>query len=73
MTAARNLEPSAFPETDPLLAAFLNAPVSDEPETEEARAAFEVGMADLREGRVRTVSHQEIQATIERLRHDQGE
>jgi hypothetical protein len=73
MTAARKLEPLAFLENDPVLAAFLNAPVSDEPETDEERAAFELGMADIRAGRVRTVGREEIQATIERMRRDQGE
>lgn len=70
MTAALKLDPA---HGDPVLAAFLSAPLSDEPETEAERAAFEVGMADIRAGRVRTMGHDEIRATVDRMRLDQGE
>lgn len=73
MVAGTKLDPTAAREDDPVLAAFLRAPVSDEPETEEDRAAFEVGMADIRAGRARTLGQQEISATIDRMRRDQGE
>ena len=63
MTAARKI--------DPVLAAFLNAPLSTEPETDEERAAFDVGMADIRAGRV--VSHEAVLQTIDRMRRDSGE
>jgi hypothetical protein len=56
-----------------VLAAFLRAPVSDEPETQEERAAFEVGMADVRAGRSRAISQDEMTAIIERMRREQGE
>jgi predicted transcriptional regulator len=58
-------------EHDPVWAAAQAAPLSDEPETEEERAAFEEGMADIRAGRV--VSRDAILATIERMRIEQGE
>ncbi|MFO0760004.1 MAG: hypothetical protein U0359_26200 [Byssovorax sp.] len=56
---------------DPVWAAALAAPPADEPETEDQRAAFEEGMADIRAGRV--VSRGEILATIEKMRRAQGE
>ena len=37
---------------DPVLAALLNAPEDDEPETEYERQAVAEGMADLAAGRV---------------------
>jgi predicted transcriptional regulator len=58
-------------EHDPVWAAAQTAPLSDEPETEEERAAFEEGMAGIRAGRV--VSRDAILATIERMRIEQGE
>jgi hypothetical protein len=73
MIAARKLDSITTPKDDPVLVAFLNALVSDERETEEERAAFEVGMANIRAGRVRTIRHEEIRATIEQMRIDQGE
>lgn len=66
MIAARKLDPfitppvGGGPERDPVLLAFLQAPVSDEPETEEERAAFEEGMEDVRAGR--TSTHEEALA-----------
>lgn len=45
-------------EGDPLLRALLLAPLDDEEETEEERAAVEEGKEDIRQGRV--VSHEEI-------------
>ncbi len=73
MNAARKLEPLLAPPSDPVLAAILRAPVSDEPETEEERAAFELGMADVRAGRVRAIGQDEMTVIIERMRREQGE
>lgn len=70
VSAARKLDPAPV---DPVLAALLNAPLSDEPDTEERRAAFEVGMADIRAGRTRQIGPEEMKATLERMRRDQGE
>jgi hypothetical protein len=47
---------------DPVLAAFLNAPVDDRPETEDERAAYEAAMAGP------WLSHEEVMASIERRR-----
>jgi hypothetical protein len=69
MTAARKLAPL---EHDPVLAAFDNAPLG-EPFTDDERAAFEVGMEDIRTGRVRSVSRDDMRATLERMRREQGE
>lgn len=63
MTAARKI--------DPVLAAFLNAPLASQPETDEERAAFEEGMADIRAGRV--VSHESAARTVHRMKADSGE
>ncbi|MBI2170458.1 MAG: hypothetical protein HYU30_00325 [Chloroflexi bacterium] len=45
-------------EGDPVLQALLNAPIDDEPETEEERRAVEEAKEDIRAGRV--VSLEEI-------------
>lgn len=55
-----------------MLAAFLDAPVSAEPETDDERAAFELGMADIRAGRARALGPDEIGATIAQMRRAQG-
>ena len=73
MNAARMLEPTLPFTEDPVLAAFLNAPVSTELETDEERAAVELGMADIRAGRARRLSPDEIQASLVRVRCAQGE
>jgi predicted transcriptional regulator len=57
-------------EHDPVLAAALAAPVDDEPETEEERAAVEEGMAAIRAGH--WVSHEDVRATIDRRRRVEG-
>ena len=41
-------------QTDPVLAALLNAPEDDEPETEYERQAVAEGMEDLAAGRMVT-------------------
>lgn len=50
-TAQRLLESLQSGEYDPVLLALLTAPVDDEPETHEERAAVEEAKADLAEGR----------------------
>lgn len=54
---------------DPVLAAFLAAPVSDEPETEEERAADLEAIADYQAGRGLRFSGAEVHAEVEEL-HD---
>lgn len=71
MTAARKLEPSVH-DDDAVLAAFRNAPLSDEPETEEEREADLAAIEDYQAGRARTISREEMQATIARMRRGQG-
>ena len=44
---------------DPVMAALLNAPDSDEPETDEERAAVEAAKAEVRAGG-RLYSHEEV-------------
>ena len=46
--------PDAAADKDPVLAAFLNAPLADEPETEEERAADLEAIEDWKAGRLRT-------------------
>lgn len=65
MTAARKLEP--IEENDPVLLAFRNAPLAEEPETEEERAADMEAIADIRAGR--TVHHEDVLHTLARMRH----
>lgn len=69
MTAARKLEP--IEENDPVLAAFRNAPLSDEPETAEERDADMAALADIRAGR--TVRHEDVLKTLDRMRREGGE
>jgi len=45
-------------EADPLLRALANAPLDDEPETEEERAAVAVARQELAEGR--GIPHEEV-------------
>ena len=47
---------------DPVYQAFMNAPLDDEPLTEEDIAAIEEGLRDIREGR--TYSLEEIKAEL---------
>lgn len=47
---------------DPVRRALDNAPLDDEPETEEERAAVEEGKADLRAGR--TLSTEELKREL---------
>ena len=54
------------PLNDPVLAAIEAAPIVEF--TAEEEAAFEVGMADIRAGRVRTGD--EVRAEIERWRNE---
>ena len=54
-------------EEDPVLAAFLDAPMDDRPETEEERSAVEAARgAFLASGNAR--SHANVVAALERLR-----
>lgn len=47
---------------DPVLQALMNAPLDDEPETDEERAAIEEGLADLERGDV--VSDEELRREL---------
>lgn len=51
------------PLADPVLAALANAPIDDEPETDEERVAVEEGRAALRAGQY---------ATLEEVRRELG-
>ncbi len=42
--------------SDPVLGALMAAPIDDEPETEEERAAVADAYEDLRQGRVRSLA-----------------
>jgi hypothetical protein len=58
---------TSIEEEDPVLAAFLNAPMDDRPETEEERSAVEAaGAAFLASGHAR--AHADVVASIERRR-----
>ena len=70
--AALDLTPAASPEHDPIWDAILRAPLAEEPETEEERAAFDAIESDIRAGR-RGLPPQEIAAVIEQMRLAQGE
>lgn len=61
--------PPASAVDDPVLAAFLAAPVSDEPETEEERAADLEAIADYQAGRGLRHSGAHVHAEVEGL-HD---
>lgn len=65
---ARKLEP--LPDEDPVLAAFRNAPLADEPETEEERAADLEAIADYQLGLGRRYSSADIHADVEALQRD---
>lgn len=54
-----------------MLAALLAAPLADELETDEERAAFDAIEADIRAGR-RGVGPAAIATSIEQMRLDQG-
>lgn len=64
---ARKLSPA-----DERRAAILALPLRAEPETDEERAIFEQGEADLRAGR-RGCTTAQILETIAKSRRDQGE
>ena len=49
-------------DEDPLLKAFMEAPIDDEPLTEEEIAAIEEGREDVRAGRV--LSHEETRRLL---------
>lgn len=61
----------AFEERDPIWEAILASPIVEDDLSEEERAAIEVGLEDVRAGRV--VPRQVVFETIERMRHEQGE
>ncbi|MBI4702178.1 MAG: hypothetical protein HY744_13690 [Deltaproteobacteria bacterium] len=46
------------PDEDPVLRSLREAPLDDEPETEEERAAIEEGLEDVRAGRL--IPHEEV-------------
>jgi hypothetical protein len=54
-------------EDDPVLAAFLHAPVDERLETDEERATIEAAKASARASG-RMIAHAEVVASIERLR-----
>jgi predicted transcriptional regulator len=63
LTAARSyLRYLATVGSDPVLRALMNAPLDDEPLTEEELEAIEEGRRDLAEGRV--VSHEEARRRL---------
>jgi hypothetical protein len=64
MITGRELEHA---EEDPVLAAFNDAPLSDEPETEEEPAADLEAIEDYRTGRVRMCSGAEVHAEVEAM------
>lgn len=68
MTAARKLHVDDDLVEDGPLYTFDDAPLLDEPDTEERRAAFEAAVEDYRTGRVRMHSGEEVHAELERLR-----
>lgn len=70
--SAAAVQAHALGKRDPMLAALLAAPLDDEPETDEERAAFDVIEADIRAGR-RGAGPAEIARALERMRLDQGE
>ncbi len=61
-TAVRLLESLRSGDYDPVLLALLTAPVDDEPETDEERAAVEEAKADIAAGRV--VTNEELRREI---------
>lgn len=52
--------PSVAPVLDPVLLALANAPVDDEPETEEERRAVAASKAELRAGG-KLYTHEEVE------------
>jgi hypothetical protein len=70
--AALDAAPAAVPETDPIWTAIVGAPLAEEPETEEERAAFDAIQADIQAGR-RGLYPAEIAGIIEQMRLEQGE
>jgi hypothetical protein len=70
--AALDAAPAAVSEPDPIWTAILAAPLAEEPETDEERAAFDAIQADVEAGR-RGLLPAEIAATIEQMRLEQGE
>lgn len=58
-------------DAEEALFTFDDAPIG-EPFTEEERAAFEVGMEDIRAGRCRTIPREEMLAKLERMRREHG-
>lgn len=73
MTAARKLPVEIDLADDGPLYTFDDAPLLDEPDTEERRAAFEAAVEDCRTGRVRMHDGEEVHAELERLRADSAE
>lgn len=77
MTAARKLEAALAADPaaaeDPVLQAFLTAPLSEEPETEEEREADMAAIAEYRAGRSRAIEPAEMRSILERVRvQEQG-
>lgn len=60
--AERLLKELEAAETDPVLDALLKAPIDDEPETEDERAAIDEALADLAAGRV--ISHDTLKREL---------
>jgi len=62
---------SVIVEDDPVWQAVLNAPLDDEPETEEERAGVEAAKTEVAAGG-RTYSHAEVEAMIAERREREG-
>ncbi len=62
LSAAHRLLEQLKADDDPVLRAVLNAPLDDEPVTEEEEAAIAEARADIRAGRV--YSHEEVKRHI---------
>ncbi len=59
LVAQNSPMPSVAPIPDPVLLALANAPVDDEPETDDERQAVESSKAELRSGG-RLFTHEEV-------------
>ena len=69
--ALSGADPGTMPaESDPVMAAILNAPLDDREDSEEERAAVEEGLADIRAGR--WVSADAVAAMLGEKQPDNG-
>lgn len=61
-TTARQRQEDSDPADERIERSLLLAPIDDEPETPEEKAAAEEALRDIREGR--TVSHEEVKRRL---------